>query len=673
MSDIPEKTKIVIMGGGFAGVKCAKTLSKKLDLKKNEIILFNKENHMVFHPLLAEVVGGSLDPDPVTTPLRQMLPHVRCRTEEVHSIDLEKQTVSYENNNFTYDKLDYDYIVICCGSAVNLSIIPGMQDHAFPIKTVGDAIALRVQVIEQLEKAEVEEDPIVKKHLLSFIIIGGGFSGVEVAGEINDLVRGSNRFYKNIDEKDVTVTVIHGQDQILPEVSPSLRDFAQKKMEKAGVTFVLGTNASFVTNKGVGYGENRMVKGSTVVGAVGNTMPPVINRLNAEKERGRILNEPDMRIKGQTNAWAIGDCAWTINSYDNNPCPPTGQFAERQGNQTALNIIRVMKGEETKPFIFKPIGLLCSIGGNNAVAEIKGIRISGFIAWFMWRGIYLSKLPKFSKKVKVGLDWGWDIFFARDLAHTKIQQTDTVAKAHYEPGDYIFRQGENSNNFYILEKGEVEVTRIKPPDTKEEIIAVLGENDFFGEMSLLSGTPHTANIKARSDVEVLVMGKHVFEKTSAIKPFRKLLEETIKRRGVNIWQKMPIVHDLLEKKEVSELLEPVQTIIDGSQTFEDILEIFNDTSKDFCCIVSDEKLKGVITRSDLFRAIENGSTTKTPVSDCMIKDPITVAASDTALTAASTMKEHGIKRLFVVNNFIDNNLAGYIRAEKLLYITMKSL
>ena len=136
MAGNSEKIRIVIIGGGFAGVKCAKTLSKKLDLKKNELVLFNKENHMVFHPLLAEVVGGSLDPDPVTTPLRQMLPHVHCRTEEVHQIDLENCTVSYENNNATFDTMNYDYIVICCGADVNLSIIPGLQDHAFPIKTV---------------------------------------------------------------------------------------------------------------------------------------------------------------------------------------------------------------------------------------------------------------------------------------------------------------------------------------------------------------------------------------------------------------------------------------------------------------------------------------------------------------------------------------------------------
>jgi len=673
MADNSEKVKIVVLGGGFAGAKCANILSKKLDLDSNEIILFNKENHMVFHPLLAEVVGGSLDPDLVTTPLRQLIPKVKCRTEEVHSVDLENNLVKYENNSGIYDALKYDYIVICCGSAVNLSIIPGMQDHAFPIKTVGDAIALRVHVIEQLEKAEVEDDPKAKQLLLSFIIIGGGFSGVEVAGEINDLVRDSNRFYQNIDEKEVKVTLVHGGDQILPEVSPSLRDFAQKKMEKAGVTFILGSNASFVTNRGVGYGENGIVEGNTVVGAVGNTMPSVIKRLNVEKERGRIINEPDMRIKGYSNAWAIGDCSYTINNFNSKPSPPTGQFAERQGNQTAENIIRVMKGEETKPFSFNPIGLLCSIGGNNAVAEIKGFKISGFIAWFMWRAVYLFKLPKFSKKVKVGLDWFWDIFFARDLAHTKIQQTDTIAKAHFEAGDYIFRQGENSNNFYILEKGEVEVTRIIPPDTREEVIAVLGENDFFGEMSLLQGTKHTANIRARTDIEVLVMGKHVFEKTSAIKPFKTLVEETIKRRGLSIWQKVPLVRHILEKNMVSDLLEPVENIIDGTQTFEEILEIFNDSSREFCCIVNDGKLKGLITRSDLFRGIESGAKKDSMIIEYMVKDPITVKDSDTTLTAVTTMKEHGIKRLFVVNNYIDKKLIGYIRAEKLLYITMKSL
>ena len=669
----PEKTRIIIMGGGFAGAKCAKTLSKKLDLQSYEIVLFNKENHMVFHPLLAEVVGSSLDPDPVTTPLRQLLPEVNCRTEEVHSIDLDKNTLLYENNYGNYDQINYDYIVICCGSAVNMSIVPGMQDHAYPIKTVGDAIALRVHVIEQMEKAEVEDNPETKKNLLSFIIVGGGFSGIEVAGEINDLVRDSVRFYKNIREEDVKVTVVHGGEQILPEVSPSLRDFAQEKMEKAGLNFILNTRAKFVTSRGVGYGENEIVEGNTVVGAVGNTMPSVIERLDVEKERGRIANEPDMRIKGYSNAWAIGDCSYTINHHDNKPSPPTGQFAERQGRQTADNIIRVINGKDTLPFSFNPFGLLCSIGGNNAVAEIKGIRISGFLAWFMWRGVYLFKLPKFSKKVKVGLDWAWDIFFARDLAHTKIHQTDRVAMAHYEAGDYIFKQGEPSNNFYIVEQGEVEVLRLNESTGEEELVALLGENDFFGEMSLLQGTNHTASVRARTNIEVLVMGKHIFEQTRSIRPFRNLVEDTIKRRSVSIWQKIPLARDILDEKKASEIMDPVNNIVDGNKSFEEILDIFNDTSIEFFCVSDNGKLSGVITRSDLFRAFESGASKSTTIKECMRTNPITVAGDETALVAASAIKDNNIKRIFVVDNHSDNNLVGYIRAEKLLYLTMKSL
>ncbi|MGH7885366.1 MAG: FAD-dependent oxidoreductase [Thermodesulfobacteriota bacterium] len=673
MSEGSSKERIVIVGGGFAGTKCAKILSKKLDLKSNEIVLFNKENHLVFHPLLAEVVGASLNPEPVTVTLRKLLPNVICRTEEVHSIDLKRNVVIYESNNGAYCRLKYNYVVICCGSAVNMSTIPGMQDHAYPLKTVGDAIALRVHVIEQLEKAEVEENPKLKKELLSFIVIGGGFSGVEVAGEINDLVRNSIKFYKNINENEVKVTLIHGRDQILPEVNPSLRDFAMEKMKKAGVNFILNTRAKLVTNKGVYYSDDKMIEGNTVVATVGNAMPSIIERLDVKKEKGRIVNLPDMRIEGSSNAWAIGDCSNTINSYDGNPSPPTAQFAERQGRQTAENIIRIMKEEDTKPFSFNPVGVLCSIGGYNAVAEIKGVRISGIFAWLIWRGVYLFKLPRISKKLKVGIDWMWDIFFARDLSHTKIQQTDRVAKVHYDAGEYIFRQGEPSNSFYIIETGEVEVTRSHKPNTDEEIIAVLGKNDFFGEMSLLSGTNHSANVRAKIDIEILVMGKHVFEKTKTIKPFRNMIEETIKRRGLNIWQKLPLYYDILQHTRVCEILEPVETIIDGTQTFEDILEIFNNTSREFCCIVNDKKLKGIITRSDLFRAIELGATKTSKITEFMVNDPISIAECDSAPAAVATMKEHGIKRLFVVNNCIDKKLVGYIRAEKLLYISMKSL
>jgi NADH dehydrogenase len=228
------KTRVVIVGGGFAGVKCAKILRKKLSCNRYKIVLFNHENHMVFHPLLAEVAGASINPEAVAAPLRQMLPGVHCRTEDVQRIDLDHAYVVYEGHDGQLRHMPYDHIVLACGAAVNLGTVPGMADHAFPLKTIGDAIALRSHVMQQLEKAEVCDDPALKRRYLSFIVIGGGFSGVEVAGEINDLVRGSERFFQNIAREDMTVTIIHSREQLLPELTPTLREFAGPRWNRQG-------------------------------------------------------------------------------------------------------------------------------------------------------------------------------------------------------------------------------------------------------------------------------------------------------------------------------------------------------------------------------------------------------------------------------------------------------
>src|SRR5574341_1517550 len=228
-------SRIVIIGGGFAGVKCAKTLRKKLPLDQYEIVIFNRENHMAFHPLLAEVAGASINPESVAAPLRQMLPHVSCRTEAVQRIDLDHNYVEYESHDGHRRQLAYDHVVIACGGAVNLGMVPGMADHAFPLKTIGDAMALRAHIMQQLEKAEVCDEAARKRWCLSFIVVGGGYSGVEAAGEINDLVRDSLRYFHNIRPEDIVVTLVHSRDQILPEIGTNLREFARVKMQQAGV------------------------------------------------------------------------------------------------------------------------------------------------------------------------------------------------------------------------------------------------------------------------------------------------------------------------------------------------------------------------------------------------------------------------------------------------------
>jgi NADH dehydrogenase len=311
------KPRIVIIGGGFAGVKCAQTLSARLRPNDAEIILFNEENHLVFSPLLADAVGSSLNLQDVVVPLRQLLPGVKCRTEDVRNIDLAANGLEYEGVDGQPHRLDYDHIVIACGNISNLNVVPGMADHAHPLKTVGDAAVLRTHVISQLERAEVCDDPVRRRWYLSFIIVGGGYSGVETAGEINDLVRSSCRFYSNIKEADITVTLIHSRDQLLPEISPSLREFARKKMEKAGVVMRLNARVQLATGEGVGLKEG-FVSGGTIVCTIGSTTAPIVLRLESPKEKGRLLTETDMRLPGRPNAWAIGDCASILAALGHN-------------------------------------------------------------------------------------------------------------------------------------------------------------------------------------------------------------------------------------------------------------------------------------------------------------------------------------------------------------------
>lgn len=264
---------------------------------------------MIFYPLLAEVAGAAINPSAVTAPLRQMLPGVRCRTQEVRRIDLATSEVEYERYDGRPSRMTFDHAVLACGTAVNLSVVPGMADHAFPLKSEGDAMVLRFHVMAQLEKAEVCDDPDRRRWYLSFVVVGGGFTGVETAGEINDLIKAGMRFYSNFTAGDVTVTLVHSHDQILPEVSPTLREFARTKMEQAGIKMILNARATMATAEGVELHDGRMLRGATVVCTIGTTSPLLVDRLDVSKERGRLLTEPDLRVRGTSNLWAIGDCA----------------------------------------------------------------------------------------------------------------------------------------------------------------------------------------------------------------------------------------------------------------------------------------------------------------------------------------------------------------------------
>jgi len=673
--------RIIILGGGFAGVKCAKTLRKLLPRGQYEIVLFNQENHMVFHPLLAEVSAAVVEPRDVAAPLRQLLKGVQCRTEKVLSVDLNRNEIAYEADDGQHRPMPYDQLVIAGGSTVNLGVVPGMADHAFAMKTVGDAIALQGHVMEQLEKADVCGDTERKRSYLSFIVVGGGFSGVEVAGELNELVRRSCKFYQNISTEDLTITLIHSGNQILPEVCPSLREFAQAKMEEAGVRILLNSSASVCTHEGVGLKDGAFVRGGTVVCTIGTRPLPLVERIAVEKNRGRLITEPDMSLPGHANVWAVGDCAAIVNAVDGKVSPPTGQFAERQGIQAARNIVARLEGKPTRPFSYKSLGSLCSIGGHNAVAEMMGLRISGFAAWFCWRGVYLFKLPSITQKIKVGVEWFFDLIFPRPLAHLKADRTNRVSRAHYPAGDFIFREGDPASDFYIIEEGQVEILHPTNSNGAYEPIAILGPGDFFGEGALIDSRPRRNACRARTDVEALVLGRNLFtEISSSLAPLRNALASSVKRR-TSIWQQLPEVRSILDTIPLGEHIEPVlvEPLRIDSPLGEAIGKI-NQKKLDVLFVTDDQnKLVGIVTRTDLLRAMEVAATLPQDkhigmkVKDIMVPDPIALTLNDSSTVAVTTMREHGLKKIPIVESDSNRLLKGYIRIENVMETVVKRM
>lgn len=676
-----NQCRIVIVGGGFGGVKCAQKLRQALP--DCELVLFNNENHMVFHPLLAEVAGGAIQPKDVAAPLRQLLHGVHCRTEEVLALEVKDNSIEYEAHDGRRKRLTYDHLVIACGNTSNLSMVPGMDEHAYALKTIGDGLAIQAHIMECLEKAEVCEDLEQRKHYLSVLVVGAGFSGVEVAGEINHLMRRSVKFFSRIKKEDINVMLVHGQNEILPQISPELRKFAREALTREGVNVVLNSIASVATNHGISCKDGKFLKAHTIVCTIGTTMLPIIAKLDVAKgQGGRLETKPDMSLKDYDNVWAIGDAAAIVNAVDGQTCPPTAQFSERQGKQVAANIAARLNGQPTKPFSFKMLGQLCSIGGHNAVAELMGLKLSGFLAWFLWRGIYLSKLPSFAQQCRVGCEWALDLIFPRTLSHIKADRSRRVSRGYFPAGDMVFNEGDPATDFYVIEQGEVEILKDTDGDGTLEIIAVLGPGDFFGESALLEATRRvrSAAVRARTELEVTIIGRSVFSQIStALIPLRDAMAAAMKRR-TNIWKNLGDVRDIIDAVPLKELLEPLPAQpVTPQCRIEDLIGTLNESRVDFCVVIDDhDKLCGIVTRSDLFRAIEvaaalpQNSHMNICVREIMVKDPVSVNLNETTTLALTTMREHGLKRMPVIDH--NTRVAkGYIRIESIMDKIVKQL
>jgi NADH dehydrogenase len=406
---------IVILGGGFGGVAAALAFEKRLPCSGVKVTLVSRENFITFTPMLHEVAASDLDMTHIVNPVRKLLKRVDFLHAEVCGVDLAKKEVLFAHGGDGHTHaLPYDHLVVALGSTTNFFGIPGLAERALTMKTLGDAIDLRNRLIEHLEEADTECAAGLRSPLLTVVVAGGGFAGVETIAGVNDFVRESLRFYPHVPEEAVRMVVVHPGQVLLPELSEKLGTYAGKLLTKRGVEVRLGVRVKALTPNGVLLSDGTEIPARTLVWTAGTSPSALLAGLPCDKERGRLKVDECLRVGGAEDVWALGDCA-TVPDGKGGFHPPTAQHALRQGTTLARNVLAALRGEPARPFRFATLGQLASLGRRSGVAQILGVNFSGFVAWWLWRTIYLSKLPRFEKKVRVALDWTLDLLFTKDL------------------------------------------------------------------------------------------------------------------------------------------------------------------------------------------------------------------------------------------------------------------
>jgi NADH dehydrogenase len=529
-------TRIVVLGGGFGGVYAAmgleRALAGELDRGAVTLSLVSRDNYMVFQPMLPEVISGSIGLTDTIAPIRRLCPRTDLYTRAVETIDLRRRRVATAAGLGARPvELGYDHLVVALGTVTSFAGQPGLAAHALPFKYLGDALVLRNHVIHALEEADIERDAAARRALLTFVVAGGGFSGVEAVAELNDFVRAAARSFRNLRAEELRVVLLHAGPLILPELPPTLAGFAQRLLARRGVELRLGTRLAGATGEAALLEGGERIPTRTLVSTVPAGPNPLVAALACPKERGRILTGPTLELPEHPGVWAVGDCAWIVDARTGQPCPPTAQHAIRQARCAAANIAATLRGEPRRAFSFRALGKLGSLGHRSAVAEILGLRLSGFLAWWLWRTIYLMKLPGLDRKLRVAVDWTLDLLLPPDIVQLRTDRSLALRREHVEPRGVICAEGDHGDWLYVVLAGEVEISQ-RAPGGGERVLRRLGPGDCFGEIALLGDHLRTATARALTPVDLLVIDREAFQALFvSLPPLRDFVQRLIEERA----------------------------------------------------------------------------------------------------------------------------------------------
>ena len=425
-----KTTRIVIAGGGFAGLYAAMHFDKRLARRADvEVTLISRENFILFTPMLHEVAAGDLYPGDIVNPLRRILRHVKFIEADVQAVDLNTRRVHCKATVADRElEFEFDHLLLTLGSETNFFNMDGVRDWSVTMKSLGDAALLRNRMVALLEEATVQSDDAARRQLLTFVTAGGGFSGAETTGAVNDFVRENVRYYPQLREELIRVVMVHPGNFILPELGEELGRYAEHKLRERKVEVIKGPRVADYDGVTVTLSDGTSIPAATLIWTAGVKPSPVIAQLHCEKVRGRLLVSEYMAVTGVPGLWAAGDCAAVPILDNENFHPPTAQHGLREGVVVAKNIEAIILDRPLKSFRFNMLGQLASIGHHTGVAMVFGVKFSGFIAWSFWRSVYLMKLPRLAKKLRVMASWTLDIFFGQEIEQMiTVRDIDTLS------------------------------------------------------------------------------------------------------------------------------------------------------------------------------------------------------------------------------------------------------
>lgn len=651
MSPLARRFDVLILGGGFAGVYCAQRLLKHFKRSNKTVGLVASENHMVFQPMLAEVVGGSLAPRHVVNPIRHLCDGADIYRGAVKAIHLEEKTVVIDGGLTAGEvSLGYEQLVLTLGADVDLSRIPGMVEHAFLMRNCGDAMKLRASIIARMEEANLIADAELRRQVLSFIVVGGGYSGVETAGQIRDLLNVMAKYYDQVNLEDTSVTLIHSGERLLPTLSAKLGDYTGRMLTEMGVKILFKSRVKSVTSRSVALSDGQKLDATSVVCTVGNAPHPLLLKLGESKglpiDRGRLLVDATGQVQGSKNLWSAGDCT-LFPKEGGGFCPQTAQFAYRQGICVADNIAAAMDSKPLKPFKFKGLGELASIGHRVAVAEIMGMHFSGFIAWFLWRSIYLMKLPGLDRKLRVMSEWTFDLLFPRDINLITPQYSAPMEEMHLEPGDVLFNRGEPAFSFYAVKHGRVNIT-----DGTGRIVKSAATGDHFGERALLDDHIWRFDAKAVEPTTLVAISDRTFQKlVTSIGSLKSLFHRTAETYDSQqeIEQVVAMLPQNIRNSTVSELMSTCLATLRQDAPAHEALQLFqNQRHSTYPVVDADQRVVGLLRRGDGYEWFKHHvAGDPSCISDMPLKMPLVVAPETPSSEVFAAMVRSGVSKAVI--------------------------